>query len=294
MKILSIVMMLVMMVSVIMPILSAHASPAVIVQTAHGGHGTIDGIPAVSLLFASTPTIGNLLLFGIASDASTDNSPTVDSLCSKPSNICSTFTLIKGGPNSVTQMQVGCAGGEICDSEIWFGFVTSSDKNYTAFMSDISIISDMFGLEVSGSQIDNNPFAAHQGSGGDCNLVSSPLAESSFNALVFAVASTSGAGSSWSINDAKFTLVGSTENAGNAVYATTYASDTIPTTTAIHNPTASTCGTMTVSLREVSTTIITSYPTSIVPEQILAGLIVLIIVYGLIAKSVKGGIGGLS
>ena len=81
MKILSIVMMLVMMVSVIMPILSAHASPAVIVQTAHGGHGTINGVPAVSLLFASTPTIGDLLLFGIASDASTVNSPTVDSVC---------------------------------------------------------------------------------------------------------------------------------------------------------------------------------------------------------------------
>ena len=45
----------------------------------------------------------------------------------------------------------------------------------------------------------------------------------------------------------------------------------------------------------VTTTInTTSYPTSIVPEQILVGLIVLIIVYGLVAKSVKGGIGGLS
>jgi len=293
MKALSIVVMLVMMVGIMTPILSAHASPAVIIQTAHGVHGTIDGTPAVSLLFASTPTIGNLLLFGIASDASTDNSPTVDSLCSEPSNICSTFSILHGS-NGNAQLQVGCAGGEICDSEVWFGFITSSDKNYTAFMSDISIISDMFGLEVSGAQIDNNPFTSHQGGGGDCNLVSSPLAESSFNALVFAVASTSGAGSSWSINDAKFTLVGSTENAGNAVYATTYASDTIPTTTAIHNPTASTCGTMTVSLREVSTTTITSYPTSIIPEQILMALVVLIIVYALVAKSIKGGIGSLS
>src|SRR5207245_11470371 len=219
----------------------------------------------------------------IASDASINNSPTVDSLCSKPSNICSTFTLIKGGPNSVTQMQVGCAGGEHCDSEVWFGFVTNTDKNYTAFMSDISIISDMFGLEVSGAQIDNNPFTTHQGGGGDCGLSSSPIVESSFNALVFAVTSTSGAGSSWSINDAKFTLVGSTENAGNAAYATTYASNTIPTTTAIHNPTARTCETMTVSLREVSSSTITTYPTSIIPEQILMALVVLIFVYSLVA-----------
>ena len=281
--------MLLLMVGMMAPMLSVHAAPAVIVQTAHGGHGTIDGVPAVSLLFASTPTIGNILLFGIASDASTVNSPTVDSVCAKPSGICNTFSILHGS-NGNAQFQVGCAGGENCDSEVWFGFVTNTDKNYTAFMSDISIISDMFGLEVSGAQIDNNPFTMHQGGGGNCGLSSSPIVESSFNALVFAVTSTSGAGSSWSINDAKFTLVGSTENAGNAAYATTYASNTIPTTTAIHNPTASTCGTMTVSLREVSSSTITTYPTSIIPEQILMALVVLILVYALVAKTIKGGL----
>ena len=230
------------------PVLPVMANPGIVVQTAHGGHSMVGGENAVSLLFPAATTSGNLLLFGISSEALTANSPVGERICEEPANTCTSFSILTsmGGD---ARFQVGCALAEICDSEVWFGYVSASNQNYTAILSDASIKSDIFGLELKGTVVDNNPFGQKQGGGGDCNLVSNPTLEPSTNALVFSVASTSGAGASWSINDPKFTLVGSTENSGNAAYSTTSAGDTIPTTTAIHNPTASTCGVQTVSLR---------------------------------------------
>src|SRR5436309_13099848 len=117
------------------------ANSSIVIQTAHGGHGTDGGIPIVSLFFSAPPKSGNLLIFGISSDALTVNSPTVDKICAEPveGNTCNTFTLLIG-KSGVSQFQViTCALGETCDSEIWFGFVFSISQIFTVIYSDTFI-----------------------------------------------------------------------------------------------------------------------------------------------------------